>query len=319
MKTLRLIGMALMAVLICVNFVSCSNEELTPDDPNQEKYITVGLACVGEYLDIKDSPLSRAAGDDTYSIQVYSDETPYAHGIFYKSLDGVTIKLMQGAKYTFKVTIVIDKKDGSDTEFTYSSTTTLPGVITSPVIAYERFYGELDDFTPIEGKNVEISTKRVSYAAKFIAEDLKEGTLDVEVSNMNVSNPVNYTVSLTPDYPISDKIYSFNYLRSAWEGIYTQIGTDPETGEPTYGYADYTQEYSLNVKWNKSEDEIIPLGNYKVTFKRNVRTTIRIKVENPTYNNGIAITREDTAISDNENEYNIEGGEITEIPVNSES
>ena len=46
MKTLRLIGMALMAVLMCVNFVSCSNEELTPDDPNQEKYITVGLACV---------------------------------------------------------------------------------------------------------------------------------------------------------------------------------------------------------------------------------------------------------------------------------
>ena len=99
--------------------------------------------------------------------QFFTITNPFNIDIFYKSLDGVTIKLMQGAKYTFKVTIVIDKKDGSDTEFTYSSTTTLPGVITSPVIAYERFYGELDDFTPIEGKNVEISTKRVSYAAKF--------------------------------------------------------------------------------------------------------------------------------------------------------
>lgn len=97
---------------MCVNFVSCSNEEVTPDDPNQEKYITVGLECVGEYLDITNSPLSRAVKNDEYYIQVYSvdesgKQTPYAKGNFTKSLDGLNLKLLHGEKYKFKVAIIV--------------------------------------------------------------------------------------------------------------------------------------------------------------------------------------------------------------------
>jgi hypothetical protein len=33
MKTLRMIGMALFAVLMCVNFASCSSEEVVPEEP----------------------------------------------------------------------------------------------------------------------------------------------------------------------------------------------------------------------------------------------------------------------------------------------
>ena len=326
MKTLRMIGMALFAVLMCVNFASCSNEEVTPDDPNQEKYITVGLDCVGEYLDIKDSPLSRAAGDDKYIIQVYSvdesgKQTPYANGRFAKSLDEVIVKLLHGGKYKFKVAIVVEGVNGSygesiGTDFIYSDADTY---FYDYNPTKEVFYGELDNYTAIEGDDVEISTKRVSYAAKFIAEGLDEGTIEIIVSNMKITNKKRYSVSLTPEFPESDKIYSFFNTYDAWKGIYNRTGEDPETGSPIYEYLNYSSVKTLNINWNKTEDDIIPLGNYDVTFKRNVRTTIRIKVENPSYSNGITITREDVAISDDENEYNIEGGKITEIPVNSES
>lgn len=328
MKTLRMIGMALMAVLMCVNFVSCSNEEVTSEDLNQDKYISVGLDCVGEFLDITNSPLSRAVGDDKYIIQVYTvdesgNQTPYASGYFQNSLDGVNVKLLQGDKYKFKVAIVVEGVEGSYGEFIQGT-----GFTYSNSEAYfydfnptkEVFYGELDNYTPIEGDDVEISTKRVSYAAKFIAEGLDEGTIEIIVSNMNITNKKRYSVSLTPEVPSSNKIYSFFNTYDAWKGIRTATGEDPETGAPIYEYVNYTSVKTLSINWEKSEDNIIPLGSYDVTFKRNVRTTIRIDVANlPSVSNGITVTREDTPISDDENEYEISGGEIIEIPVNSES
>ena len=133
MKTLRMFGMVLFAVLMCVNFASCSNEEITPDNPNQEKYITVGLDCVGEYLEIKDSPLSRAGGD-AYEIQVYTvGEGAYAHGKF-SSLDGLTIKLFKHKKYRFKIAVTVGDS-GYDTQFEYSSTDHFNGM--KVLIPYE--------------------------------------------------------------------------------------------------------------------------------------------------------------------------------------
>ena len=335
MKTLRLFGMALMAVLMCVNFASCNSEEVTPDDPNQDKYITVGLDCVGEYLDIKDSPLSRAVGDDLYLIQVYSVEengetTPYAYGNFETSLNGLTIKLIQGKKYDFKVAIQVGGCSSNtsiyNTTFIYSSSEgeAFRGYLsyTNKYISINRakegFYGELDNFIPKEGINVEIPTKRVSYAAKFIGENLTEGTLDITVKrSFEMGNYTDY-ITLTPTVPISDQIYSFIDTYQAWKGKLTFIGFDSEGKEITE-YREYTSEKTVEIKWNKEDGTVIPFGTYKVTFKRNVRTTIRINVAKlPSVNNGITVTREDTPMSDDENDFLIEGGEITEIPVNSE-
>ena len=122
MKSLRLFAMAMMTVMMCMNFASCSNEDvLAPEDPQGEKYVTVGLGCTGEFLEFSDSPMGRAATDELYGIQVYAltedgtysdgtpkySSTPYAYGV-YTSLDNVKIRLLQGQKYKFKVGIVID-------------------------------------------------------------------------------------------------------------------------------------------------------------------------------------------------------------------
>ena len=209
MKTFRLIGMALVAMCLCMNFASCSNEDMVaPEDPQEEKYVTVGLGCTGEFLEFSDSPLSRTTTEELYGVQVYAltpngsdyyeetgeevihyESTPYAYGMF-TSLEDVKIRLLEGHKYKFEVSIVIDPfkytldsyyqnhwfgKEYTEylntygSEFAYTSSSYLYITSISSWInnvtqyPYDRYYGELDEYTPQESESVEINTKRVAY------------------------------------------------------------------------------------------------------------------------------------------------------------
>ena len=331
MKVLRLVGMAFMAILMCVNFVACSNNEVPiPEEPQKDKLITVGLKCTGEFLDITNSPFSRAEGGDEYHIQVFSleektevyddgsytymVETPYAHGIF-ESLDDATIKLLDGHKYKFQIAIAVGQGRDMEgfyntTDFTYSSTVELnpDGAIYA---SHEGFYGELDQYVPVEGGSVNIETKRVSYGIELIAEGLEEGTLDITVAESTFSD---YYVTLTPNVSQYTGIHSFEDVIGAWLGKEVQTGVD-EDGDPIYGRENYTNEVEITINWTKSDDNVTPLGTHKVVFERNVKTTIRIKVEEVSVSNGVTITRENTLLTDDDNEYVIEGGSVVEIPV----
>ena len=108
-----------------------------------------------------------------------------------------------------------------------------------------------------------------------------------------------YTVNLTTANYEKDNIYTFYDVSGA------------------YYNNDYSANRNLTINWTKDNGEVVPLGTYTVTFKRNVKTTIRIKAGDLSINNGITVTKEDTPFSDDENEYIIEGGEIITVPVNS--
>ena len=78
-----MIGMAMFAILMCVNFASCSNDG--NEVPEQGKEIMVSLGFSGDF-EISESPLSRATSDDLYLIRVQkkngSSYTSYAYGLF---------------------------------------------------------------------------------------------------------------------------------------------------------------------------------------------------------------------------------------------
>ena len=328
MRKWNWLGMAMMAILMSMNLVSCSqeNDAVLPEQPAEE-YVTVKLGVTGEYLELSESPLgTRTEGDlkDLIGIQVYtvseSGTTGYAYGVF-NSLDNVSIKLLQGQKYKFATSIIVDGDGGvgfsvsKKTDFTYSSNISFDSFyFISPnkmgLYKYDRFYGELAEYTPTENGIVEIATKRTAYGAHYIAEGLTEGELTVGV---NSNNGLLYLVEISSENPESDEIYTFRNIQSAWEGKEVR---NPETSE--LEYADYYTTKQLTFKWTKVDGSEIPLGTYDVTFKRNVKTTIRIKVAEPGFQNGIVITREDDALSEDENEYVIEEGEITEVPVTQE-
>ena len=298
MKAFRLIGMALVAMCLCMNFVSCSNEDvLVPEDPQGEKYVTVGLGCTGEFLEFSDSPMGRAATDELYGIQVYAltedgtysdgtpkySSTPYAYGV-YTSLDNVKIRLLQGQKYMFEVGIVIDpykiyNSIGSSffgkgltentSEFVYSSSEAVhaDGYARSGVVMiHDRYYGVLNVYTPTENGTVDINTKRVAYGVRYETIGLAtDESFTVEVSRQDWSSKL-YSVEVSSE-PLDD-IYTFYDILGAWQGKWNSN---------TEAYdLNYTINKTLTISWNKADGTIVPMGTYPVTFKRNVKTTIRI-------------------------------------------
>lgn len=345
MKAFRLIGMALVAMCLCMNFASCSNEDMVaPEDPQEEKYVTVGLGCTGEFLEFSNSPLSRTTAEELYGIQVYalaengtnSDgsicylETPYAHGVFV-SLDNVKIKLLENQLYKFEVSIAIDPYKFNTSSATYSYTwfNKIKGYQTTTDFIYsgndkidvtcifennknitqykhDRYYGELE-YTSRGNGIVEIQTKRVAYGVKYETIGLGEGeSIVVEVSLDRYKKHL-YNVKLDSD--VHEDIYTFNYIQDVWNDRYWNNNTNK------YEYGNYKSEKKLTLNWNKADGTAVPMGTYNVTFKRNVMTTIKIKAENLNLDNGIKVFKEEVAMIDDENIYEIEGGTVTEVPV----
>jgi hypothetical protein len=66
----------------------------------------------------------------------------------------------------------------------------------------------------------------------------------------------------------------------------------------------------------KANLDRVPMGSYNVTFERNVRTTIRIKVDDLSSPNGITVNKEFAEFVDGSKEYFIQGGDVVEIPIN---
>ena len=69
MKTLRFFGMALFAVLMCVNLASCSSDDIEPNESQKGKEVVVSLGFSGDF-EISESPLSRATSNDLYIVDV---------------------------------------------------------------------------------------------------------------------------------------------------------------------------------------------------------------------------------------------------------
>ena len=294
---------------------SCSRIE-NPSEV-QENYVNVSLACAGEILDVSTSPLSKP-GDyhqtNLYFVQVYSlgegemkdgdvyyPQTPYAYGYFEESLEGVTVKLLEGKDYGFNVSIVINQDlygNPYTREFNYT-TTTYP--FTMPV-EKEGYYGELKKFTATQDGSVVVQTKRVSYGAKFIAEDLTEGSLSIKV--LAEGNWSIYTATLTSENPTLEKIYTFSSPYQAWQGRWKEGA-----------YVNYYSTKKLDISWTKANGENVPIGVYEVTFERNVKTTIRIKVEELSKSSGISVEMEETPFVEDTDVYYIQGGTVTEVPM----
>lgn len=71
MKTLKLIGIALIAILMCVNFAACCSD----DDPNEESVINLSKAIIGTWVQDGDDDIMVIKSNGT--LTWYDDETDY--------------------------------------------------------------------------------------------------------------------------------------------------------------------------------------------------------------------------------------------------
>lgn len=323
MKTVRMIGLALFAILLCVNFTSCSsNDDVEPDAPQKPKEYVVSLGFTGE-ISVSESPLSRASENDLYGIQVYScpnvdgatTYTKYAYGLF-DDTDLMNIKLLEGYKYKFVATMVVDGKNklphatetdiylapfkinGSTSEYTkitnsfkitnieyfYGLDSGSTGSQLGHAAGFERYYGSCD-YIVDDSKSVSIDMKKAVFGAKFIAEGLTEGVLTVKMYRTR-------DILITHPEASYENIFTFDKLSS----------TD-----------NYSEKINTVISWTKTDGVVVPLGTHYITFKRNVLTTVTIKVADITTENGIGFELETTEMGTED--ITIENGEIVDTNV----
>ena len=309
---------ALCAVLFGATSCETLNDFVdAPETPSAE-YYTVSLGFGGE-IEVGYEPLRSAENNDLYGINVYSapanvEGTPswtnYAFGLFdYPS--NIKIDLLVGNQYKFVATMVKDGKEkvNSDSIGAYSFPFLASGygsvsistsfnyglsfishisqgytLLKNNSIMYdrpntERYYGELEGYTPSNNGKATIDMGRTSYGVKFVAQgqSANVGTLEIQMSE----SPL-VTLNLAESNEYFD-IYTFRSVRSAWLK------------------SDYSEEVSVNINYIREDDTVVPIGSHKVTFVRNTTTVVTVNIDYGSAENGLG--------------FNItEGGEMPENP-----
>lgn len=335
MKTFKIMAMALMAVAMCANFASCSNEEALVEEPNEE-YVTVKLGCGGEILNIENSPLSRADETildendmlllsikelnrymDDMGYVYYEEKSNYAYAVMsYQS--SLELNLLKGKYYRVHASVIVDGiergyslgdykqggivYDSSDLSYDLKS-------VSNGQYDYDRFYGMVNDFEAVEDAEVNVELYRVAFGAKILSSGLAEGeSLNIEVRRYQdyyETYEGDYTVNLeTPDAE-DYRVRTVNEIEYAWERANQyQYGEGEEYFETKY----------LTITWNKVDAETgaieaINMGTYDVPFKRNATTTVTIVPQDLNAGGTLTITAEAWGEDIN---FKIEDGQVTQ-------
>lgn len=302
MKTLRIFGMVLFAVLMCVNFASCSNEE--EFNIQKKKEYTISLNCVGEILNIEQNVESRNAETKVITITVLkSDGKRYARGSF-DLTEAINVKLLDGEIYTFKANYVPDNSGTATNEFEYPNDTEQYAF---PWKYYESdwYWGFYSDYTPSKDNDViNIHLKRMSFSVKFIAEGLhEEATLKVRLEECQANTSDQNLHILTNSNNTSESFYTFP--RNNFEDVYTGILENEE-------YVNYYCTTNITVELTRTDGVKVALGSFPITVERNKRTTVVLKLKDSdiTTEKGFNITIDESDLEDG-SQFEIDGDEGT--------
>lgn len=312
MKTLKIFQ--ILSLLIAAILCSCSKGESLGQEAEGEVY-TVSLKLNGE-ITTSDSPLTRGtATDDLYGVLVLrlrtniNDYIVDAYGL-YDNIEDIKIKLKSSDTYKFVVTAV---KDGKNVLYSYNiskthfsapyemevtntmktgSNTALYGYFkkgTSKLIdgkkydypETDRFYGEIENYTPIENGTVDINLKRVAFGLKYQVSGLTDGTLSVTINN---SSRTFFSESgISSDCTSQEKIFTFLDVYSAWQ------------------YADYyTERVTVSASWVRGIGITQDLGSKEVVIKRNKMNIVHIKLSTDETDNNLGIEVETDDSMDDE-------------------
>lgn len=298
---------------------SCSTDEIPEQPANEPKVYEVSLGLAGEITSITESPITKAAPNDLYGIQVYSapdssgmeNYSNYAYGI-YDDLSSAKIKLLEGYKYKFECTMVVDGKNriwgynnGTNfvyhepfwvnnvgpgevkNAFTYSVWNTISQINNGTTLLknadnttkwysrpnIDRYIGSTSGFVPTGSNSVSIFMKRAIFGVRFIAEGLTSGKLKIEMDQAP-------GMELTPENLQKEDIFTFNYLGS----IYLD-----DT---------YSEDVQVAINWQQNDSTTVPLASQYIKFKRNTRTTIKVKVADLADQKSVSLNFENTPIAE---------------------
>lgn len=286
MKTLKLFQ--ILSLLLVVTFCSCSKEDAPVQE--EDKFYTVSLKFNGD-ITTADSPLTRGtATDDLYGLLVWQDGEFFGGGV-YDNVESMKVRLQSSKKYKFVVTVVKNGKNvlysSSSAPFYYELSNKLNSArnsygdfksgwsrIKSGSHYYypetDRFYGELDNYTPIENGVANIDLKRTAFGLQYKVSGVSDGTVTITIRN---GYETFFTKSdIAADYTSEEKVITFGDVYSAWQ------------------YADnYTEKVTVSASWARGIGITQNLGSKEVVVKRNRMNIIHIKLATDESGNNLGI------------------------------
>lgn len=306
------------AVIISLGLVSCTREAVPGKDDNAaQEYVEVSLKCSGEIIDLGQTPLSRSEGTDLYYVQAitvveYEGKEyyePYACGLF-SDPALMKVKLRKEDKYFFNATMV---KDGVnvishdengyyrlpfncllENTFVYGNTFSIDEIYngtadvvtpdgdsySSDIPSIERYYGSLENYIPSQGGTVTIDMAKMSFGLNVVTENFTEGSLQIDIYG---------GLGMIINYPLQEAFYTY-CLYDLYEAYYGDYMDD-------LGAYEYRL---ITVRWTDGEGVTHPVAEKRVTFYRNKKTTIRIRIDTSvgSEQKGIGITVDSTGMTE---------------------
>lgn len=171
--------------------------------------------------------------------------------------------------------------------FKYSSTgyengTLQSGQTSTAYPRVDRFYGEVENYTPTENGEVAIDLKRTAFGLKYEVSGVTDGTVSVKISNSSCTFFEN--TAITADYQSEGEIFTFSDVYSAWK------------------YADnYTESITISASWARDVGINENLGSKTVQIKRNAMNIIRLKLSSVSHDGSIGIEVEEETGMEEEN------------------
>ena len=301
--------------------VSCNKESSTTEVAGGEPEVFEVKIGMSGSITSEIEPMSKSGengeedvlitGIDVWSCPIDGDSfTQYAYGLFDSTTD-VTVKLLTGYKYRFRArTGKIDnfKKHKTDDFYaTYGGYDFLFLSHVENIFHYENsgisqrndwynegdlFFGETGEYTPTQGGTVTIDMERVSFCLSISVQNFSEGVVKVRSDQFRNDFVIEYpTTSFNSQYVMKDFGISFR---------------NP----------DYYEEITISAELTNADNVTVPLGDATIKVKRNHITKVKINANPPTTESQFSLLYSEDPVVDNEEDtYNIGGGETIDTPI----
>lgn len=305
--------------------VSCNKESSTTEVAGGEPEVFEVKIGMSGSITSEIEPMSKSGengeedvlitGIDVWSCPIDGDTyTQYAYGLF-NSTTNVTVKLLTGYKYRFRArTGKIDLLNHWKTDYLYEDGGTFWSCMMDEVdnifhygtgnslsikeLGYpegDLYYGETGEYTPTQSGVVTIDMERVSFCLSISVQNFSGGS--VTVRNLEAYSKLNDIVIA---YPTTSS-YSQHVIQRFGE---------------SFRNPDYYEELTISAELTNADNVTVPLGDATIKVKRNHITKIKINANPPATESQFSLLYSEDPVVDNEEDtYNIGGGETIDTPI----
>lgn len=347
MKTFRMIGMTLLVMMLCV---ACSNTDA--DEPqleadNQKTY-EVSLNFDGDYVDITETPLSRADEPKKYyAIDVFCMKTDgsqtsystYARGVF-DNKEAMKITLLGGYKYKFECTSAIE---GEDQFYFYNDVDLIwPYRNRTYASAMNRFQMESSFGSELRTGNTCYHYYSSSYSyysypkmdryygqlMDYLPTEGGTATIPMKRCAFGVKMIINGVPDGTLRWSIKNKkYYHDSYYNHLYPNTTSHTGSEKLENSTIYTFyevytcwqkavagEDYTYTFTIDFTWDRANGYSQSFSK-DFTVKRNVMTNINVTLSGGSEEVTIGMEEENSAMTDETTDVEYDGGSLNDTEV----